>query len=109
MKLIESKAEYIPQEEGLEGIYKQIELAGRTAYHSLDKITPDSAKNFVDRMIKSGHGAMLEHGTIYLFAEWYKDDGGSPLGKYKNNKYTIGSRHMGYNGQTKYLTDTANR
>ena len=66
MKLIESKAEYIPQEEGLEGIYKAIELAGRTAYHSLDKITPDSAKDFVDRMIKSKHGAALEHGTVYL-------------------------------------------
>ena len=25
-----------------------------------------SAKPFVDRMIKSGHGAMLEHGTVYL-------------------------------------------
>lgn len=66
MKLIESKAEYIPQEEGLEGVYKQIELAGRTAYHSLDKITSDSAKSFVDRMIKSRHGAALEHGTVYL-------------------------------------------
>jgi len=66
MKLIESKAEYIPQEEGLEDIYKQIELAGRTAYHSQDKITPDSAKGFVDRMIKSRHGAALEHGTVYL-------------------------------------------
>lgn len=38
MEIIKSKAEYIPQEEGLDGIYKQIELAGRTAYHSLDKI-----------------------------------------------------------------------
>ena len=66
MKLIESKAEYIPQEEGLEGIYKVIELAGRTAYHSQDKITPDSAKGFVDRMIKSKHGAALEHGTVYF-------------------------------------------
>lgn len=66
MKLIESKAEYIPQEEGLEGIYKQVELAGRTAYHSQDKITPDSAKSFVDRMIKSHHYAALEHGTVYL-------------------------------------------
>ena len=66
MKLIESKSEYIPQEEGLEGIYKQIELAGRTAYHSQDKITPDSAKGFVDRMIKSKHGAALEHGTVYF-------------------------------------------
>ena len=66
MKLIESKAEYIHQEEGLEGIYKAIEVAGRTAYNSQDKITPDSAKDFVDRMIKSKHGAALEHGTVYL-------------------------------------------
>ena len=66
MKLIESKVEYLPQENGIEGIYKMIELAGRTAYHSLDKITPDSAKDFVDRMIKSKHGAALEHGTVYL-------------------------------------------
>ena len=74
MRLIESKAEYIPQatvpsasaEELLEGMYKKIELAGRTAYHSQDKITPDSAKDFVDRMIKSKHGAALEHGTVYL-------------------------------------------
>ena len=66
MKLIESKVEIIEQQPGLEGVYKQIELAGRTCYKSEDKITEDSAKAFVDRMIKSKHGAMLEHGTIYL-------------------------------------------
>ena len=56
----------IPQEPGLLGVYKAIELAGRTCYKSENKITPDSAKEFVDRMVKSGHGAMLEFGTIYL-------------------------------------------
>lgn len=66
MKLIESKVEVIEQQPGLEGVYKQIELAGRTCYKSEDKITEDSAKEFVDRMIKSKHGAMLEHGTVYL-------------------------------------------
>lgn len=66
MKLIESKVEIIEQQPGLEGVYKQIELAGRTCYKSEDKITEDSAKGFVDRMIKSKHGAMLEHGTVYL-------------------------------------------
>lgn len=70
MKLIKASAEIIPQGSGLEGIYKHIELAGRTCYKSLDKITEDSAKNFVDRMIKSGHGAMLEHGTVYLYVEY---------------------------------------
>lgn len=66
MKLIESKAEFLPQESGIEGIYKMIEVAGRTAYNSQDKITPTSAKDFVDRMIKSKHGAALEAGTVYL-------------------------------------------
>lgn len=96
MKLIKASAEIIPQGSGLEGIYKHIELAGRTCYKSLDKITEDSAKEFVDRMIKSGHGAMLEHGTVYLFCltEEYVDSNGdvqyyNPLEKYAENKYSI--------------------
>ena len=66
MKLIKPSFEIIEQQPGLEGVYKQIEQAGRTCYRSEDKITEDSAKSFVDRMIKSGHGAMLEHGTVCL-------------------------------------------
>ncbi len=62
MKLIESSVQIIEEKDP----YKMIELAGRTCYHSQDKITEDSAKEFVDRMIKLGHGAMLEAGTIYL-------------------------------------------
>ena len=54
------------QDEGLEGIYKQIELAGKTCYKSEGTITKDSAKAFVDKMIKNGHYSMLEHGTVYL-------------------------------------------
>lgn len=88
MKLIESNVEIVPQESGLEGIYKQCELAGRTAYKSQDRITEGSAKKFVDAMMKSNHGAVLEHGTVYLFANFYEDKGGSPLSKYKNNKYS---------------------
>ena len=76
MKLIESKVEVIEQQPGLEGLYKQIELAGRTCYKSEDKITEDSAKEFVDRMIKSKHGAMLEHGTVYLKAQSSYDEDG---------------------------------
>ena len=66
MKLIKPSFEILDQQCGLEGIYKQIEIAGRTCYKSEDKITEDSAKGFVDRMIKSGHGTMLEHGTVYF-------------------------------------------
>ena len=66
MKLIKPSFEIWEQPAGLEGVYKQIEKVGRVCYKSEDKITEDSAKPFVDRMIKSGHGAMLEHGTVYL-------------------------------------------
>ena len=67
MKLIKPSVEIIKQEEyDLNHIFKFIELAGRTCYKSEDKITEGSAKEFVDRMVKSGHYAMLEHGTVYL-------------------------------------------
>lgn len=66
MKLIKPSWEIWEQEPGIQGIYKAIERAGRVCYKSEDKITEDSAKPFVDRMIASGHGAVLEHGTVYL-------------------------------------------
>ena len=72
MKLIESKVEIIEQEPGLEGVYKMAELAGRTAYKSEDRITEGSAKKFVDAMIKSNHGAVLEHGTVYMTFKWWQ-------------------------------------
>lgn len=55
MQLVQPSFEIIEQETGLNGIYKHIELAGRTCYKSLDKITENSAKEFVDRMIKNNH------------------------------------------------------
>lgn len=69
MKLIKPSFKIWNQPAGLEGVYKQIEKVGRVCYKSEDKMTEDSAKPFVDRMIKSGHGAMLEHGTVYLMKE----------------------------------------
>lgn len=66
MKLIRPSFKILEQSTGLEGIYKQIEHVGRVCYKSEDKITEDSAKPFVDRMIKSQHYAMLEHGTVYM-------------------------------------------
>ena len=95
MKLIKPYFEIWEQPAGLEGVYKQIEKVGRVCYKSEDKITEGSAKPFVDRMIKSGHGAMLEHGTVYLFCptEEYVDSNGdvqyyNPLEKYQNNNYS---------------------
>lgn len=66
MKLIKPSYEILEQGHSLNDMYKQIEKVGRTCYKSEDKITNESAKPFVDRMISSKHYAMLEHGTIYL-------------------------------------------
>ena len=38
-----------------------IERAGRTCYKSEEKITPDSADEFVHTLIRRGHLAMIEH------------------------------------------------
>ena len=87
MKLIKPKAELLPWSPGIEGVYKMIELAGRTCYRSEDKITEDSAKPFVDRMIASKHTAMLEHGTVYLIG---KDELSKSIliAHYSENKYS---------------------
>jgi thymidylate synthase (FAD) len=66
MKLIKPSFEILEQTPGIQGVKKQIELAGRTCYKSEDKITDTSCEEFVSRMVNSGHGAMLEHGTVYL-------------------------------------------
>ena len=95
MRLIKPSFEIWEQEPGIQGIYKAIERAGRICYKSSPKYrwysedgtmwvnegTEDwrqlkdnypvkgeniSAKDFVEKMVKSGHGAMLEHGTVYL-------------------------------------------
>lgn len=85
MKLIKPYFEIWEQQPGIQGVFQQIERAGRVCYKSEDKITDTSAKDFVKRMIKSGHGAVLEHGTIYLVIP----AGNHTVDKYKTNKYSV--------------------
>lgn len=92
MKLIKPSFEILEQGFSIDDIYKHIELCGRTCYKSTDKITKDSAKPFVDRMINSKHLAILEHGTIYLTipenAHIYNKLL-SYIGEIENNPYSI--------------------
>lgn len=67
MRFIKSNFEILDQAPGLDGIYKQIELAGRSCYKSEDRITEDSAEKFVNMIKDRQHTAMLEHGTVYLY------------------------------------------
>lgn len=70
MNIIESNFRIIEQNYNessiLEGMLKHIEVCGRNCYKSEDKITKKSYQKFVDGLVKAKHGAMLEHGTVYL-------------------------------------------
>lgn len=68
MKVLENQSVELISvgESTISGMKNIIELAGRTCYKSLDKISEGSAEKFVDRMVNNKHTAMLEHGTIYL-------------------------------------------
>ena len=50
---------YIPP---TEDVLRVIELAGRTCYKSEDKISSDSAENFIKKILNSGHESVIEHG-----------------------------------------------
>ena len=108
MKLCKPSFEIWNQPAGLEGVYKQIERVGRVCYKSEDKITEDSAKPFVDRMIKSGHGAMLEHGTVYLATpmETILPIEANGWGKYTKNPYSKGFKVCEIDGQKRVAVTT---
>ena len=106
MKLIKPKFEILEQQPGIDGIYKMIELAGRTCYRSEDKITEDSAKGFVERMIKSDHGAMLEHGTVYLDIPQKANNCYTLISNYNNNKYSVLNHSNVNHSQEHYYVTT---
>ena len=63
MKIISPSFEIITPIDSTE-ILKTIEKVGRTCYKSEDKITEDSCRGFVQRIIKSGHEAVIEHYNV---------------------------------------------
>ena len=108
MKLIKPSFEILKQGFSIDDIYKHIEFCGRTCYKSNDKITEDSAKPFVERMINSKHFAMLEHGTVYLAMPM---DSIIPIeangwGKYIKNPYSKGFKLCTINGQRRVAITT---
>lgn len=111
MEFLVAGFEIIEQEPGLEGMYKAAELPGRICYGSQDKMAPGTAEKFCNGLMKSNHGAPLEHGTVYLKApieEKYRfcDELGktmyfdSILNHYENNNYS----KVSYNEEYIYVT-----
>jgi thymidylate synthase (FAD) len=96
MEFLVAGFEIIEQEPGLEGMYKAAELPGRICYGSQDRIAPGTAKKFCEGLMKSNHGAPLEHGTVYLKAPLAYGFPSSELEKYEKNKYSKYTGAEGY-------------
>jgi thymidylate synthase (FAD) len=96
MEFLVAGFEIIEQEPGINGIYKAAELPGRICYGSQDKISEGTAERFCSTLMKSNHGAPLEHGTVYLkahkrYSQYNNVDfeyDGCDLDKYLHNPYS---------------------
>lgn len=63
VRIIKPCVEVITPIDG-EQILKHLEVCGRTCYKSADKITPESARIFINNLVKMRHESVLEHFSI---------------------------------------------
>ena len=114
MELIKPSVEIWEQGDTLEDMWKHIARCTRVCYQSIPKNDGETDEEFVKRVIlrqdsSTGelnfdkiHGAMLEHGTIYLEIYCYngcEDDNYYKIINYRENKYSI-VKNIFYNGET---------
>lgn len=106
MQIIKPNTIELKQQPGFEGMLKHIELCGRTCYKSEDKITEDSCHRFVNMLREHAHGAMLEHGTVYLtipFDDISQEEFHTDTPKNNENGYKMSViKNFIYNKYTKY-------
>ena len=89
MKLIKQSFEILEQKDfTLVGIKKLIERCGRVSHKSEDRITEDSAKTFVERMMNMKHLSNCEFGTVYLYIDYHNPSFGKIIDKYSSNEYS---------------------
>ena len=101
MNLVESSTKILKQEGGsIANMMKFITKVGYTCYKTNKEITNEVAAAFVDGLIKRGHGAMLEHGTVFLAI---------PAEKMKNEQVSkIVSNLISYHLWTRYTEKIMN-
>ena len=101
MNLVESSTKILKQEGGsIANMMKFITKVGYTCYKINKEITNEVAASFVDGLLKRGHGAMLEHGTVFLAI---------PAEKMKNEQVSkIVSNLISYHLWTRYTEKIMN-
>ena len=110
MELIKPSVEIWEQGTTLEDMWKHIARCTRVCYQSTPKENGETDEDFVKRVIlrtnsSTGrldfdkiHGAMLEHGTVYLLIPSDEKNKFVYKSKYENNKYSKVNYFVGING-----------
>ena len=113
MELVKPSVEIWEQNNSLDGIWAHIARCTRVCYQSTPKENGETNEEFVKRVILRNitngdldwdkvHGAMLEHGTVYLIMQYGGNrDESDRIEKYTKNKYT--KYYQGINGKY-YIT-----
>lgn len=101
MNLVESSTQILQQDGGsIASMMRYITKVGYTCYKTNKEITDEVAAAFVDGLIKRGHGAMLEHGTVFLAI---------PAEKMKNEQVSrVVSNLISYHIWTRYTEKIMN-
>lgn len=102
MKIINASYRIETPIDGAE-ILKRIEKAGRTCYKSEDRITAESAKVFVRKLIERWHESVLEHESIAV--RFVCDRGVShEIVRHRLASYSQESqRYVRYNGDIEFI------
>ena len=102
MKIINASYHIETPIDGAE-LLKRIEKAGRTCYKSEDRITAESAENFVRTLIERGHESVLEHESITV--RFVCDRGVShEIVRHRLASYSQESqRYVRYNGDIEFI------
>ena len=102
MKIINASYHIETPIDGAE-ILERIEKAGRTCYKSEDRITEESAENFVRMLIERGHESVLEHESITV--RFVCDRGVShEIVRHRLASYSQESqRYVRYNGDIEFI------
>lgn len=80
----------------LDSIYSQAEKVGRYCWYSMDKMTPESAKPFCERLLNSGHYSPLEAATLYLYFKSDCDEFGIDHGDPYDRKLNFTLNHFSH-------------
>lgn len=67
MRIVNPSVELITCGDKPVDLMRKIERCGRVCYKSESKITENSYQGFIERIIKRGHEAVLEHGSVAVY------------------------------------------